>query len=91
MGKQKINPRCIPRSQADVDRAYRRGQSETIEFACAVACVSLQDVFNPTEEQMRAFNRKFNVNVQSILDGSVKYADVLSALHDEYGVDLDFR
>ena len=56
-----------------------------------MACVSLQDVFNPTEEQMRAFNRKFNVNVQSILDGSVKYADVLSALHDEYGLDLDFR
>ena len=91
MGKKKINPRCIPRSQADVDRAYRRGQSETIEFACAVACVSLQDVFSPTEEQMRAFNRKFNVNVQSILDGSIKYRDVMDALSTEYGMEIEFR
>ena len=91
MSKQKINPRCIPRSQADVDRAYKRGQSETIEFACAVACLSLHDVFSPTEEQMRMFNEKFNVNVQSILDGSIKYADVMDVLSTEYGVEIEFR
>ena len=56
-----------------------------------MACLSLHDVFSPTEEQMRAFNRKFNVNVQSILDGSIKYRDVMDALSTEYGMEIEFR
>ena len=48
--KQKLNPRKLPRTQADCDRAYRRGQTETIEFACAVACISLH-IVNALKEE----------------------------------------
>ena len=85
------NPRRIPRTEADVERAYKRGQTETIEFACAVACISLHDVFEPSGEQMQKFNQKFNQTVSAILNGEVKYAEIVSALHDEYSLDLDFH
>ena len=85
------NPRRIPRTQADCDKAYKRGQTETIEFACAVACINLHDVFDPDAEQMQKFNQKFNQTVSAILNGEVKYAEIVSALHDEYGLDLDFH
>ena len=85
------NPRRIPRTEADVERAYKRGRAETIEFACAVACISLHDVFSPSGEQMIDFNNKFNNTVSAILNGEVKYAEIVSALHDEYDLDLDFH
>ena len=91
MSRTNTNPRRIPQTQADVERAYKRGQTETIEFACAVACISLHDVFEPDAETMQKFNQKFNRTVSAILDGEVKYAEIISALHDEYGLDLDFH
>ena len=89
--KQKLNPRKIPRTQADCDKAYKRGQTETIEFACAVACISLHDVFSPSGEQMIDFNNKFNNTVSAILNGEVKYQDIVNALKEEYGLEMEFR
>ena len=40
---------------------------------------------------MQKFNQKFNQTVSAILNGEVKYAEIVSALHDEYGLDLDFH
>ena len=89
--KKKLNPRCIPRTQADCDKAYKRGQTETIEFACAVACISLHDVFEPDAEKMQKFNQKFTQTVSAILNGEVKYQDIVSALKEEYGLEMEFR
>lgn len=85
------NPRRIPRTQADCDKAYKRGQIETIEFACAVACISLHDVFSPSGEQMQKFNCKFNQTVSAILNGEIKYQDIVCALKEEYGLEMEFR
>ena len=85
------NPRRIPRTEADVERAYKRGQTETIEFACAVACISLHDVFEPDAETMQKFNQKFNQTVSAILNGEVKYQDIVNALKEEYGLEMEFR
>ena len=42
-------------------------------------------------ETMQKFNQKFNQTVSAILNGEVKYSEIVSALHDEYGLDLDFH
>ena len=89
--KQKLNHRKIPRTQSDCDKEYKRGQTETIEFACAVACISLHDVFSPSGEQMQKFNQKFNQTVSAILNGEIKYADIVNALKEEYGLEMEFR
>ena len=91
MSRTNTNPRRIPRTQADCDKAYKRGQTETIEFACAVACISLHDVFSPSGEQMQKFNQKFNQTISAILNGEIKYADIVNALKEEYGLEMEFR
>ena len=76
---------------ADVKAAYKLGKRETIEFVIAVACLSVNDIFSPSEEQMNAFHDKYNANVKSILDGQIKYKDVLAALKEEYELEIEFH
>lgn len=90
MAKQKVNPRRRPANVADVEKAYELGKRETIEFAIAVACLSVMDIFSPTDEQMQAFNRKYQQNVSAILDGTIKYAEVLDTLKDKYDLEVGF-
>lgn len=88
--KKKVNPRHRPATVADVKAAYDLGKRETIEFVIAAACLSVNDVFSPTEEQMAAFHDKYYVNVDAIIDGQIKYNDVLKTLKEEYGLEIEF-
>lgn len=88
---KKTNPRRVPATAADVKAAHELGQREAVSFAIAVACLSVCDVFSPTEEQMNEFHEKFNANVAAINDGSIRFRDVLVALKDEYDLELEFR
>lgn len=90
MGKQKVNPRRRPATEEDVNKAYKRGRNEAIEFALAVSCLSVYDVFNPSQEQMQAFLDKHTANVSAIVDGTIKYQDVLDTLKDEYDLEVGF-
>lgn len=65
---KKVNPRRRPATAADVQKAYDLGRSEAIEFALSVSCLSLMDIFSPTDEQMQAFNRKYLQNVEIGID-----------------------
>lgn len=86
----KTNPRRRPATVADVKAAYHQGRKEAIEFAITVACLSVQDVFNPSQEQMQQFHKKFSMNVDAIVDGTIKFKDVAEALKDEYDVEVEF-
>ena len=87
---KKVNPRRRPATAADVQKAYDLGKSEAIELALSVSCLSLMDIFSPTDEQMQAFNRKYQQNVSAIVDGTIKYQDVLDTLKDEYDLEVGF-
>lgn len=88
---KKVNPRQRPASMADVKAAYGLGRKEAIEFAIAVACLSVNDVFSPSEEQMSEFHDKYTANVHAILDGTIKYKDVLATLKIDYDLEVEFR
>ena len=90
MGKQKTNPRRKPATEADVKAAYNLGRNQAIEFALAVSCLSVYDVFNPSQEQMQAFLDKHTANVGAIVDGTIKYQDVLDTLKEEYDLEVGF-
>lgn len=89
--KKKTNPRKIPRTEEDVQKAFKLGQSQAIEFAFAISCLSVYDIFSPSEEDMNRFFTKHQQNVQAILDGTIKFQDVVAALKDEYGLDITFK
>ena len=87
---KKVNPRRRPSTVADVKAAYNLGRKESIEFAIAVSCLAAKDVIGPDVDQMQQFHDKYEANVRCILDGSIKYADVLETLKDEYDLELEF-
>lgn len=91
MGKQKVNPRRKPASEADVKKEYKRGRNEAIEFALAVSCLSVYDVFNPSQDKMQAFLDKHTANVGAIVSGEIKYADVIGTLKEEYNLDVEWK
>ena len=37
------------------------------------------------------FNSKFNNTVSAILNGEIKYQDIVNALKEEYGLEMEFR
>ena len=86
----RVNPRRRPATVADVQSAYKLGRKEAIEFAISVACLSVQDVFSPTLEQMQQFHDKYSANVDAIVDGRIKFKDVVEALKDEYDIEVEF-
>ena len=88
---KKTNPRRIPATAADVKAAHEKGQRESIEFALAVAWLSVCDVFGPTEDRLGEFHEKFMTNCALIRDGKIKFADVIETLKDEYGLEIEFR
>jgi len=88
---KKVNPRHRPATVADVKAAYKLGRQESIEFAIAISCLAAKDVFGPDVEKMQQFHDKYEANVKCILDGSIKYADVLETLKNEYDLELEFR
>ena len=81
----KTNPRRIPRSQADVDRAYKLGMEAGAQGALSIVLIALKDLGEP-DEYIAKFNHKFNKTVQSWLTGEVKERDVTGALKDDYDI-----
>lgn len=87
---KKTNPRRRPATEDDVQKARMAGMNDAIEFTSAISCLSVMDIFAPTEEQMRAFHAKYNANVEAILSGEIKYPDVKKTLKDEYDLEVSF-
>ena len=91
MPKQKVNPRRKPATEENVNKAYKRGRNEAIEFALAISCLSVYDVFNPSQEQMQVFLDKHTANVEANLRGEIKYAEVIETLKEEYDLEVEWK
>lgn len=88
--KHKINPRRQPRTQADIDRAAKEAMNDAVQTQVALACLAVKDVFDPSEEQFRAFVEKYHIHAKAISDGDTKYLDYIQAMEDDYGLTLTF-
>lgn len=80
----KTNPRKIPRSQVDVDRAYERGKSEGINGALTIFLYTLMDKFGADDAQLRDFADAFSYTVDSIEKGYITESDLRKVVKDEY-------
>ena len=80
----KTNPRKIQRSQADVDRAFERGQKEGINGALTIFLYTLMDKFGADDAQLKDFADAFSYTVDSIERGYITEADLRKVVKDEY-------
>jgi len=79
------NPRKIPRTQADVDKAYKRGMNDGLQGALTIMLYTLKDKFGTDDTELKDFANSFNYTVDGINKGYVSEKDLQSVIRDEYG------
>ena len=85
------NPRRIPRTQADVDKAYKRGMTDGLQGALTIMLYTLKDKFGTGDEELQQFADAFNYTVDSINKGYVSEADLRMVVRAEYGTEIEVK
>ena len=88
MAKDKKNPRNIPRSQADVDKAYDRGLLEGLKLADLLILNALADKHAHEIDLVGIWGDFKKLQVE-FGEGRIKIKDIEEMLREEYGIDLD--
>ena len=86
---KKTNPRKIPRTQADVDRALEIGREEGINGALIMFLYTMRDKFGATDDELTQFADAFNYVVDSINKGYITEADLKNVVRTEYGTVIE--
>ena len=87
----KQNPRRIPRTQADVDRAREQGRDEGINGALIIMLYALMDKFGADDAQLREFADAFSYTVDSIEKGYITEADLRKVVKEEYHTTIETK
>lgn len=86
-----MNPRRIPRTQADVDKAHEDGQKFGVEFAINLVLYVLKDKHNGTDEEIRQLRDEFMDVVDSVARKYLSYADIKRCLKTEYDLTAEVK
>ena len=87
----KVNPKRVPRSQADVDKAWDEGVAKGIERAIYMTLWVLIDRHNATHDEIKQFEAEYMDLADSINRGYVSWYDIRKALVEEYDVELRLK
>ena len=82
------NPRRLPRTQADVEKAYKRGMNDGLQGALTIMLYVMRDKFAADDSQLEAFADAFNYTVDSINRGYISTKDLQTVIKDEYGTTI---
>lgn len=88
---KKTNPRKIPRTQADVERAENQGRMFGAEFMANMTLWILIDKHGAPDEDVMQFRDEIMDLCDSINRGYVSYPDIRRALREEHGLEVEFR
>ena len=87
MGK-KTNPRKIPKTQADVDKAYERGKTEGAKSSIIIMMYAMKDKFGASDEELTEFFEAITYTVDSINKGYITEKDLQTVIKEDY--DMEF-
>lgn len=91
MGKKKTNPKRIPKTQADVDRAEEKGRFFGMEFMANLTLWVLIDKHDAPDEDVLQLRDEILYLCDSIDKGYVSYPDIRRALREEHGTEVVFE
>ena len=83
--RSKVNPRKIPRTQADVDRAWEDGVLKGVENATAIFLSVMSDKFDFADKMIPLWDA-INKLSEEVAERRVSVADLKRSLLDEYGI-----
>jgi hypothetical protein len=89
--KTSCNPRKIPRTQADVDKAYDKGLMDGTVCGLTVMLYVLKDKFEAEDEQLQEFSDAFNYTIDSMAKGYITQADLKNVVKQEYGTVIELK
>lgn len=86
---QKTNPKKVPKTQADVDKARKLGQAQGVDLSMTIFFTALLDkaIIEP-EEVKQVWDACLYVS-DSIVKGYVNVYEQQKILKEEYGVTFD--
>lgn len=87
MGKPKVNPKRIPRTQADVDRAYQDGIKDGSHVASVIMMTALLDKFNAGDYIADVWSAFEKLSIE-VIERRVTIPDLQTVLREEYGVKI---
>lgn len=91
MSNKKLNPRKVPRTQADVEKAYRRGEVDGTRAAMTILLYVLKDKFNASDEDVMELSNAFRSTTESVAKGYVSEADLRRVVRDEYDWSFEIK
>lgn len=80
MGTKKTNPRKVPATQADVDKAYKDGCMEGLRIGLEITLHALMCDMELDEEFLIKFNHYYNVGLDSFTKKYIKRTDLIKNL-----------
>ena len=86
----KKNPRNRPRTQADVDRAFYKGQDQGIKLAIVIFLTVLLDKFNGADYIQEVWEA-CNKLSEEIAEGRVNLRELMDVMLDEYDIQLSIK
>lgn len=82
---KKVNPRKVPRTQEDVDRAWQKGVNDGVSNACAIILTVLLDKYNGAD-YIRDVWDNTNKLSEEVMERRVSVSDLRRVLLEEYDV-----
>ena len=83
----KTNPRKIPPTQADVDRARDEGVITGVHYASAMFMNVLLDKFNAQDYVVEIWHHMEKLS-EEVKEGRVKVPEIIRMLKEEYDIEL---
>ena len=81
----KVNPRRVPRTEADVAVAYTKGVTEGLNRGIELMLYVLIDKHDAPMEDLQQLSRELNHAAQCVAEGYISWADIRQMLK-EYDV-----
>ena len=85
----KTNPRRIPRTQADVDRARNEGRHEGYQALMGLFLWVRMERFGDTDEDLQKTKEGIDFYAGELEAGRLKLLEILDALSEEHGVTIE--
>lgn len=83
----KPNPRSVPRTQADVDRAYAKGTTDGCNLAMAIFLTVIVDKFGGHDWVPDIWEHCSKLSAE-IKEHRVNLFDLVNVLEEEYGIEF---
>ena len=85
--RSKVNPRKIPKSQQDVDRAWDEGVTAGVSNATAIFLMVMADKFGFGEKMVELWSEIVKLS-EAVMERRVSIADIKHTLLTEYDIQV---